>query len=153
MAPQEAQNASSANNVRDESPRRSSYVLSRMPAIESEPMMAPRKQTSSPLPRSQHLYQPGHIFSMSWNAPDRYSQQQIVYERRQEEQPLKTAYISARGISNYDSTEFEDFYHPQQSQFVHYAMPTHTQLISTPRSNMLSLPLFQRQVRITNFLM
>lgn len=31
------------------------------------------------------------------------------------------------------------------------SQPTHAQLVSTPRSNMLSLPLFQRQVSILTF--
>lgn len=116
VAPQEVQNASSINTVITESPRRVSYILSRTQAIEFEPTMSPRKQTSSPLPRAQQLYQPGHVFSRSWNEPDHYSQQQIVYDRRKEEQPLNTAYKSVHGVRNYDSTEFDDFYRPQQSR-------------------------------------
>lgn len=87
--------------------------------------MAPRKQTSSPLPQAQQPYEPGHAFSRSWNAPDPYQQQTIAYDRRaeksieyremHEKQPLNSAYRT-QIMSNYNSTQFNDFYHPQQGQ-------------------------------------
>ncbi|KAI6194960.1 hypothetical protein M3Y96_01180400 [Aphelenchoides besseyi] len=126
-------------------PRRGSYLY-RSAAFEIN--VTPKKQTSAPVPQNQRIYEPGHIYSRSWNA-EGYTDEEIPPQLRSPPQPSPVAPQSYRD-STQTTSNFLD-YNQQSIPYVRYTAlpipPAHARLVSTPRANMLSLPIIQRQAK------
>ncbi|KAI6197521.1 hypothetical protein M3Y94_01233800 [Aphelenchoides besseyi] len=125
--------------------RRGSYLY-RSAAFEIN--VAPKKQTSAPVPQNQRIYEPGHIYSRSWNA-EGYTDEELPTQLRSPPQPSPVAPQSYRDSAQ-TTSNFSDYYQ-QSVPYVRYAAlpipPAHARLVSTPRANMLSLPIIQRQAK------